>query len=69
MRMALKSINSSKVRAFLTMLGIIIGVSSVIILVSVGQGTTSQITEQLNGLGTNQLTVNITGRGATTSHL
>nr|WP_282579701.1 ABC transporter permease [Paenibacillus odorifer] len=65
--MALKSINSSKVRAFLTMLGIIIGVSSVIILVSVGQGTTSQITEQLNGLGTNQLTVNITGRGATTS--
>jgi len=67
MRMALKSIYSSKVRAFLTMLGIIIGVSSVIILVSVGQGTTSQITEQLNGLGTNQLTVNITGRGATTS--
>lgn len=67
MRMALKSINSSKIRAFLTMLGIIIGVSSVIILVSVGQGTTSQITEQLNGLGTNQLTINITGRGATTS--
>lgn len=67
MRMALKSILSNKVRAFLTMLGIIIGVSSVIILVSVGQGTTSQITEQLNGLGTNQLTVNITGRGATTS--
>lgn len=67
MRMALKSIYSSKVRAFLTMLGIIIGVSSVIILVSVGQGTTAQITEQLNGLGTNQLTVSITGRGATTS--
>jgi putative ABC transport system permease protein len=67
MKMALKSIVSSKVRSFLTMLGIIIGVSSVIILVSVGQGTTSQITEQLNGLGTNQLTVNITGRGATTS--
>ncbi|OBZ12119.1 ABC transporter permease [Bacillus sp. FJAT-27264] len=67
MRMALKSIYSSKVRSLLTMLGIIIGVSSVIILVSVGQGTTSQITEQLNGLGTNQLTVNITGRGATTS--
>lgn len=67
MSMALKSINSSKVRSFLTMLGIIIGVSSVIILVSVGQGTTAQITEQLNGLGTNQLTVTITGRGATTS--
>jgi putative ABC transport system permease protein len=49
------------------MLGIIIGVSSVIALVSVGQGTTSQITESLSSLGTNQLTVNIMGRGATTS--
>ncbi|WP_342565148.1 ABC transporter permease [Paenibacillus sp. FSL R7-0345] len=67
MKMALKSILSSKIRAFLTMLGIIIGVSSVIALVSVGQGTTSQITESLSSLGTNQLTVSITGRGATTS--
>lgn len=67
MKMAMKSILSSKIRAFLTMLGIIIGVSSVIALVSVGQGTTSQITESLSSLGTNQLTVNIMGRGATTS--
>ncbi|MHA6531467.1 ABC transporter permease [Paenibacillus sp. BAC0078] len=67
MKMAIKSILSSKIRAFLTMLGIIIGVSSVIALVSIGQGTTSQITESLNSLGTNQLTVNIMGRGATTS--
>ncbi|WP_310832266.1 ABC transporter permease [Paenibacillus pedocola] len=67
MKMAFKSILSSKIRAFLTMLGIIIGVSSVIALVSVGQGTTSQITESLSSLGTNQLTVNIMGRGATTS--
>lgn len=67
MKMAIKSILSSKVRAFLTMLGIIIGVSSVIALVSVGQGTTSQITESLSSLGTNQLTVSIMGRGATTS--
>ncbi|WP_150275170.1 ABC transporter permease [Paenibacillus tepidiphilus] len=67
MKMAMKSILSSKIRSFLTMLGIIIGVSSVIALVSIGQGTTSQITESLNSLGTNQLTVNITGRGATTS--
>ncbi|QSF46443.1 ABC transporter permease [Paenibacillus tianjinensis] len=67
MKMAFKSILSSKIRAFLTMLGIIIGVSSVITLVSVGQGTTSQITESLSSLGTNQLTVNIMGRGATTS--
>src|SRR5690606_31524845 len=44
-----------------------IGVSSVITLVSVGQGTTSSITKQLQGLGTDLLTVNIMGRGATTS--
>lgn len=66
-KMALKSILGNKVRSFLTMLGIIIGVSSVITLVSVGQGTTSSITEQLEGLGTDLLTVNIMGRGATTS--
>lgn len=65
--MAFKSIVGNKTRSFLTMLGIIIGVSSVITLVSVGQGTTSSITEQLQGLGTDLLTVNITGRGATTS--
>ncbi|WP_410771799.1 ABC transporter permease [Fontibacillus sp. BL9] len=66
-KMAWKSIIGSKIRSLLTMLGIIIGVSSVITLVSVGQGTTSQITEQLEGLGTDLLTVSITGRGNTTS--
>ncbi|HEY4390089.1 MAG TPA: ABC transporter permease [Paenibacillus sp.] len=66
-KMAWKSIIGAKVRSLLTMLGIIIGVSSVIILVSVGQGTTSQITSQLEGLGTDLLTVNIMGRGNTTS--
>lgn len=66
-KMAWKSIIGTKVRSLLTMLGIIIGVSSVIVLVSVGQGTTSQITAQLEGLGTDLLTVNIMGRGNTTS--
>ena len=66
-KMAWKSIAGAKIRSFLTMLGIIIGVSSVITLVSVGQGTTSQITEQLEGLGTDLLTVNIMGRGSATS--
>ncbi|WP_044477434.1 ABC transporter permease [Paenibacillus antibioticophila] len=67
MKMAWKSISGSKVRAFLTMLGIIIGVSSVITLVSAGQGTTSQITAQLEGLGTDLLTVSIMGRGSSSS--
>lgn len=66
-KMAWKSIAGAKVRSLLTMLGIIIGVSSVITLVSVGQGTTSQITAQLEGLGTDLLTVTIMGRGNTTS--
>lgn len=66
-RMALMSIIGNKVRSFLTMLGIIIGVSSVILLVSVGQGVTGQITNQLSDLGTNQLTVSIAGRGMTDS--
>lgn len=66
-KMSWKSIMGSKVRSLLTMLGIIIGVSSVITLVSVGQGTTSSITQSLEALGTNLLTVNIMGRGNTTS--
>lgn len=62
-KMAFKSVAGNKTRSFLTMLGIIIGVSSVITLVSVGQGTASSITKQLQGLGTDLLTVNIMGRG------
>jgi putative ABC transport system permease protein len=67
MRMALKSILGNKMRSLLTMLGIIIGVAAVIALVSIGQGTTKQITEQIQGLGTNLLTVNVLGRGSSTT--
>jgi putative ABC transport system permease protein len=49
------------------MLGVIIGVASVVALVGVGQGTTSNITSRLASLGTNLLTVSPTGRGGTTS--
>ena len=49
------------------MLGVIIGVASVVALVGVGQGTTANITSRLAGLGTNLLTVSPTGRGGTTS--
>lgn len=58
-KMALRNIKSSKLRAFLTMLGIIIGVSSVIVLVSIGQSSTKTVTDQINSLGTNLLTVNV----------
>ncbi len=63
-RLALSRLGSSRLRAFLTMLGVVIGVASVVSLVAVGQGATSGITKQLQGLGTNLLTVN---PGATTT--
>jgi putative ABC transport system permease protein len=57
-RLAFSRLRTSRVRAALTMLGVIIGVASVVALVGVGQGTTSGITSRLAGLGTNLLTVN-----------
>lgn len=64
-KMAMKSILSNKLRSLLTMLGIIIGVTAVISLVALGQGATKSVTEQVESLGTNLLTVNIVGRGST----
>lgn len=59
-KLALKSIRSNKMRSFLTMLGIIIGVASVIILVSLVNAYMSYMTESFASLGTNQITVNMT---------
>ncbi|HEY8238342.1 MAG TPA: ABC transporter permease [Candidatus Limnocylindrales bacterium] len=61
-RLALSRLRRGRVRAALTMLGVIIGVASVVGLVSVGRGTTARITDQLSSLGTNLLTVNPSGR-------
>ncbi len=63
-KMALKSIASNKVRSFLTMLGVIIGVGSVITAVAFAQGSTKSITDQIEGLGSNLITINITGRNS-----
>ena len=60
--MAFRAIASNKIRSFLTMLGVIIGVMSVIVLVSIGQGTTASITDSISSMGTNLLTVNIQAR-------
>ncbi len=59
-KLALKSIQSNKMRSFLTMLGIIIGVASVIILVSLVNSYMSYMTESFASLGTNQINVNVT---------
>jgi len=64
-RLALSRLRRARVRAALTMLGVVIGVASVVGLVSVGRGTTARITQQLNSLGTNLLTISPSNGGAT----
>lgn len=54
-KMALKNIWANKVRTLLTMLGIIIGISSVILIISVGNGATEMITSELGELGKGQI--------------
>ena len=66
-KIAIKSIFSNKVRSFLTMLGVIIGVSSVISAVAFAQGSTKSITDSIQGLGTNMIQLSITGRGSNKS--
>ena len=57
MKMALKSIWGKKMRSFLTMLGIIIGVAAVIIMVSVVQGSNRHLKEYYERLGNNRITI------------
>jgi putative ABC transport system permease protein len=59
-KMAARNIQGNKMRSFLTMLGIIIGVSSVIALLAIGQGSSKSVADSVNSLGTNLITVNIT---------
>ncbi len=58
-KMAWKSIVSNKMRSFLTMLGIIIGVVALVVLVSLVNGATTSVTDEINSLGSNLLTVSI----------
>lgn len=57
LRLALSRIWASKTRSALTMLGVVIGVASLVALTSIAQGATSGITSSLSSLGANQLTV------------
>jgi len=65
--MALATVRANPLRTVLTMLGVIIGVSSVVTLVSIGQGTSEAIAKQYESLGTNLLTVNLMGNGRATN--
>ena len=63
-REALQNIWSNKFRTFLTMLGIIIGVTAVIVIVGLGNGMTQSIQSSFSDMGTNLLTVNVMGYGS-----
>ncbi len=63
LKLALKSISGNKMRSFLTMLGVIIGIASVITLVSVVQGFSDDMVSAFDSIGTNNITVSLTGRG------
>ena len=65
--LALKNIRSSKMRTFLTMLGIIIGVSAVIVITGLGNGMQKYMEDSFAELGTNSLSVTIMGRGSSRS--
>ena len=56
-RVALDAIRSNKLRSFLTMLGIIIGIAAVITMVALGQGAQKAVEAQIASLGTNVLTI------------
>jgi len=64
-KIAFKALLRNKLRAFLTMLGIIIGVASVIAMVAIGQGSKQSIQTQLGGMGSNMIIIrpnsNVTG--------
>lgn len=58
-RMAFSSIASNKMRSFLTMLGIIIGIMAVVVLVSIISSATGQVTDELKNMGAEKISVNI----------
>ena len=58
-KMAIRSISSNKMRAVLTMLGIIIGVMALVVLVSLVNGATSSVTDTISSLGSNLVTVSV----------
>jgi putative ABC transport system permease protein len=56
-KMALASLRAAKLRSFLTMLGIIIGISAVVSINAVGEGVKKSVSDQITGLGTNLITI------------
>ena len=68
-RMALRSIGANKLRAVLTMLGIIIGVAALVVLVSLVNGDTTSVTDAVSSIGNDVLTVTISDDKGNPVHL
>lgn len=70
LKLSFRSLQTNLLRSFLTMLGIMIGVATVIAMISIGQGTNDQVTSQIQSLGSNLITVTASsssGQGGTGS--
>jgi len=57
LKIALKALNNNKMRCFLTMLGVIIGVGAVITMLAIGQGTQNSIKSQISEMGSNMIMI------------
>ena len=66
-RQAIQNVWSNKLRTFLTMLGIIIGVMAVIVIVGLGNGMTQSMRDSFSSLGTNTLNIQVWGYGSRTA--
>ena len=58
-KVSIKAVANNKMRSFLSMLGIIIGVAAVIIMMAIGQGSKESIRQELSTMGTNLLNVRL----------
>ncbi len=57
MKIALKALNNNKMRCFLTMLGVIIGVGAVIAMLAIGNGSKNSIKAQISEMGSNMIMI------------
>ena len=63
-KMALKAIGGNKMRSFLTVLGVVIGVVAIVVLVAIAQGTNASVVSSIESMGTNMLSVSINAKRA-----
>ena len=67
-KMAVQNIRANKGRSFLTMLGIIIGIASVIAIVSIGEGTKNQMNSEIDGIGSGLIAIDVSNDAMTNNY-